>query len=78
MAINNPSISTSDNESEAQAWRLEMLDTQPDISPGAIFTELRPPNRVYGFYNGSSDMVEMYITSDSGNRWIRLTTRWTV
>ena len=75
MTINNASISTSDSASEAQAFRLEMLTgTQPDVSPGAFIDPPVTPNRLYGWYNGSSDMVELFMTNSSGNRYIRVAT----
>lgn len=75
MAINNPSISTSDSASEAQAFRLEMLDgTQPDLSPRAFISPPTTPNRLYGWYNGSSDMVELFMTNSAGNGYVRVAT----
>lgn len=75
MTINNPSISTSDNTARAQEFRLEMLTgTQPDVSPDALLDPLQVPNRLYGWYNGSSDMVELFMTNSSGNRYIRVST----
>ena len=75
MAINNPSFSTSDNESEAQALRLEVLTSPPDISPNAnLFDPPRTPNRLYGWYNGVSDMVELYMVNSSGTRFVRVST----
>ena len=75
MAIHNPSISTSDSESEAQAFRLEMLDgTQPDLSADAFISPPTFPNRLYGWYNGSSDMVELFMTNSAGNGYIRVST----
>lgn len=75
MTINNPSISTSDNSARAQEFRLEMLTgTQPDVSPGAFLDPIQVPNRLYGWYNGSSDMVELFMTNSAGNRYIRVST----
>ena len=75
MAINNASFSTSDNESEAQAFRLEMLTgTQPDISNQTVIDPPASPNRLYGWYNGTSDMVELFVTSASGTRYLRVST----
>ena len=75
MGINNASISTSDSAAEAQAFRLEMLTgTQPDVSPSALIDPPLTPNRLYGWYNGSSDMVELFMTTSAGNRYIRVST----
>ena len=75
MGINNPSISTSDNASEAQALRLELIggNTQPDVSPEAFISPPVTPNRLYGWYNGTSDMVELYIVNSAGNKYLRVT-----
>ena len=76
MAIHNAAISTSDNTGRAQEFRLEMLTgpVQPDISPNAFLDPLQVPNRLYGWYNGSSDMVELFITNSAGNRYLRVAT----
>ena len=75
MAINNPSFSTSDSVVEEQSFRLEMLEgTQPDLSVDAFINPPTIPNRLYGWYNGSSDMVELFMTSSAGNRYIRVST----
>ena len=75
MAINNPSISTSDSTSEAQAFRLEMVSgTQPAVGPEAFIDPPVTPNRLYGWYNGATDMVELFMTNSAGNRYIRVST----
>ena len=75
MTINNAAISTSDNTDRAQEFRLEMLEgVQPDVSPNAFLDPLQVPNRLYGWYNGSSDMVELFITNSAGNRYLRIAT----
>jgi hypothetical protein len=74
MTINNPSISTSDNASEAQAWRIEMTDTMPEINPNYFISPPVTPNRVYGWYNGASDMVELFMTNSAGNGYVRIGT----
>lgn len=74
MAINNPSFSTSDNEANAQMFRLEMLEgaVQPDISREAFIDPPTIPNRLYGWYNGQSDMIELFITNSAGNKYLRV------
>ena len=74
MAINNPAFSSSDNASEQQAFRLEILTSMPDISPGAIIDPPTTPNRLYGWYNGTNDMVELFITNSAGTRYMRVAT----
>jgi hypothetical protein len=74
MLIQNPSIGTSDSEAQAIAFRLEMVDSQPDISPTAFISPPVTPNRLYGWYNGASDMVELFMTNSAGNRYVRVAT----
>ena len=75
MVINNPSISTSDSVEEARAFRVEMLyGDQPNIGPNVFITPPTTPNRLYGWYNGSTDMVELFMTNSAGNRYIRVST----
>ena len=52
-----------------------MLDYVPDLAIGA--DPIDPPvapNRLYGYYNGKSDMVELVITNGSGTRFLRVST----
>jgi hypothetical protein len=51
-----------------------LTGTQPDVSPGAFLDPIQVPNRLYGWYNGSSDMVELFMTNSAGNRYIRVST----
>ena len=75
MTINNPSFSTSEDDSTKRSFRLDMLDQRPDLALEA--DPIDPPvapNRLYGFYNGSSDMVELVITNSTGTRYLRVAT----
>ena len=76
MAINNPSISTSENLAEAIGLRLDVLTPQdpPDTSPDFYLDPPDIPNRLYAWYNGSTDMVELYITDSAGARYLHVST----
>ena len=49
---------------------IQMLADKPDVD--IILETLVEPNILYGFYNGATDRVELYVTSASGNRYIRI------
>ena len=73
MAINNPAFS-SDSVDGLQNFRLELQvnGPQPDISPGNVLDPPEMPNRLFGWYNGATDMVELFMTNSTGTRYIRV------
>ena len=73
MPINNPSFATSENFGTAQQWRIEMVQYQPDLSPAYVIDPPDLPNRIYGWYNGMSDMVELFMTNSAGTGYVRMT-----
>lgn len=70
MAINGSAIKTVLAESADAKLVIEMLTTQPQA--GSTFSPPRPPGQLVGFYNGSTDSVELYVVSASGLRFFRV------
>lgn len=68
MTINPSAISTASQGN--QYVLLPMLDTPPDL--GEIIDPPLAPGSMWGVYNGSTDMVELYIVDANGTRYIRV------
>ena len=69
MSLENCAISTAD-VSLAGGTFLTFLDEAPNVlEPLEIPL---PPNKLYGWHNGTSDMVEMFVSSVDGRYLNRL------
>lgn len=69
MALNNASISSVD-DGTGQEIRLIMLNSQPNLN--APIDPAMQPWQVYGWYNGATDKVELFMTNGAGRTWIRI------
>ena len=68
MAINRSSI-TSQSIEENTNVVIDMLSAPPDLN--AIIDPLDIPGKLYGFYNGATGFVELYLVDKSGSRYLR-------
>lgn len=69
MAINRSFIGTTPLN-EATDVAIQMLSTRPDTN--VVLDPVITPNILVGFYNGSTDRVELYIVNSAGNRYLRV------
>lgn len=69
MAINRVSFTAQSIENTPDIT-LPLLQTQPDVN-GYLATPVAP-NRMVGYYNENIGKVELYITSATGYRYIRV------
>jgi len=69
MAI-NPSAVASASITDQFPLAIEILTTQPVHN--AVFSPVRTPGSIVGWYNGVSNMVELYIVNRAGNRFLKL------
>ena len=72
MPINRPSFSTIDTEDSVSSIRLKMLPGRPDMTPENLLDPPWPPGHIYAWYNGSTDMVELYMTNFNGTGFLRV------
>ena len=71
MAQINSGQVRSENESQPTTIIIPMLTAPPQL--GVTLDTPVTPNQIRGWYNGSSDMVELYISSAGGTSWVRVT-----
>ena len=69
MAING-NVITSLAVTENTALVIEMLSTRPEL--GGTFTPARPAGQLCGYYDASTDSVELYVVNASGIRFLRI------
>lgn len=69
MAINRSSISTNSVE-KYNGNTVEMLSSVPP-SDGVLANKMQP-GQLVGYYNGLSDVVQLYVVSGSGFRIMRV------
>jgi hypothetical protein len=69
MAINRTSLSAQ-SISENYDVAIQILAARPDVNT-ALETPVTP-NVMVGFYNSSRGVVELYVTSASGLRYIKV------
>ena len=50
--------------------KIEMLTEAPVI--GKIFRPRRPPGQLCGYYNGNSNLVELYIVNADGEKFLKV------
>ena len=73
MAISTNQISTQET-AQRKHIMLPMTETQPQLGPlPEGVTPVQPANGLVGWYNASSDMVELYMVNSWGDRYIRVT-----
>ena len=69
MAINRSSISA-EPISQNYDVAIKMLATPPDVQQ--ILSPAVVPNILHGYYNDALGIVELYVTSFDGTRYIRI------
>lgn len=68
MAINNTFLSAVSTQLNNEIV-LEMLSSRPNV--GEVFTPLRPPGQLCGYYDGINGRVDLYMVNAAGNRFLR-------
>lgn len=71
MAINSSAIASKSVTDQDVPAVVENLSVEP--IPGEVFTPSRPPGQLCAFYNGSTNSMNLYVVSGTGNRWLRVT-----
>jgi len=66
MAIESPSVTAIEHSSDTST-AIEVVSTRPALGLLDIPTN---PGRLLGYYNASSDVVELYVADQNGRRWI--------
>lgn len=69
MAINGAVVGSKGIEQNTLV-AIEMLLARPNVNQ--ILSTAVSPNTLYGYYNASSDRVELYITDYNGQRYLRV------
>ena len=69
MAINHSSIATQDIRTNHEV-AIELLSTRPDVNE--VLSSPVTPNVMVGFYNNALGVVELFITDNSGLRYIKV------
>lgn len=70
MGINPYAIATASVTDQSVPLVIEMLYEQPVTT--TTFTPARPAGQLCGFYNGATDLVELYVVANSGVRFVRV------
>jgi hypothetical protein len=70
--LSQPSISTAETTEGNAVFRIQMLEAPPLIDQ--VIEPPDMPNRIYGWFNGASNMVELYITNHTGRLLSRVGT----
>ena len=70
MAISRANFGSTD-VSENYEVSIDMLTSQPDTQ--AVLNPVVTPNLLVGYYNATYDVVELYISNNTGTRWFRMT-----
>lgn len=50
--------------------KIEML-TEPPVT-GKMFRPRRPPGQLCGYYNGNSNLVELFVVNSNGERFLKV------
>lgn len=69
MAINPSAIGTQTVVSNTEVV-IEMLGSRPVL--GELISPLKAPGQLCGYYNAIDNVVELYIVSGAGNRYLRI------
>ena len=69
MAINPSQLGTAAAEDNNLAT-VEFLQTRP--LPGEYLSTEVTPNKLFGYYDGFTDTVEIYIADATGRRYLRV------
>ena len=69
MPVNSSYIATQDIRDPDSVFVIELVTTRPVV--GVDFTPTRPPGQLLGFYNGATNVVELYVVNSNGNRFYR-------
>ena len=69
MAINNPMFS-SVPVSQTEKVCIQVLQRRPDVSQPIIGGDY--PGRLAGFYNSSTQRVELYVVAGGGTYWVKV------
>ena len=68
MAINQPSLSSRSIDDNTDST-VEFLVARPPGPTQALETPL-PPGKLYAFYDNTNDVLNLYVTSRSGLRFL--------
>lgn len=67
MAISPNSISSQSIQDNTNVV-IDMLSAPPDLNE--VLSPLDTPGKLYGFYNGVTGFVELYVIDKSGSRFL--------
>lgn len=69
MTVNPISISSQSVNENTDAV-IEVVYTKPDTS--AILATPQTPGKLVGYFNGATGFMELYVISNSGNRYLKI------
>ena len=69
MAINRTSI-TAQDITQNYSFAIKLLTTRPDTN--AIQNPTVEPNIMAGFYDSTRNVVELYVTDQTGRRYLKV------
>ena len=70
MAINRSSIASASITEDNFDVCIEILSTRPAI--GAYLSTPTTPNKLVGYYDSVFNVVELYLTDNTGRRYLRV------
>jgi len=69
MAIQRPYITTTEISQNYDSV-IDMLAQAPDVN--ALIDPPTLPNKLFGYYNGVTDGVQLYVTNSQGTYYVRV------
>ena len=69
MAINRSFVSTNSTE-KYNSTNIEILSSEPPLN--GVLTVAKTPGQVVGYYNGTTDVVTLYVVLGSGLKMARV------
>jgi hypothetical protein len=69
MTINSPGI-TSVDVTQNYTLAMEIVTVRPSLTE--VFSVPQLPGKLVGFYNGSTNLVELYTVNSAGLRYLKI------
>lgn len=70
MTINRSSLSTANILEDNFDFAIEIVTTRPPV--GTYSDTATIPNKLLGYYDPTNEVVELYVTDNTGRRYLRV------